>query len=83
VRTGNAARLLSDANLAGSVNAPVAEVSTAAASADQVEARLRLGASDGWRPGVTGRASVVLRHSNVWGALWWAVRRGVRSDILL
>ena len=83
VRTGNAARLLSDANLARSVKAPVAEVSTAAASADQVEARLRLGASDGWRPGVTGRASVVLRHSNVWGALWWAVRRGVRSDILL
>jgi hypothetical protein len=32
---------------------------------------------------MTGRARVRLRNSNVWGALWWQIRRGIRSDILL
>ena len=37
----------------------------------------------GWRPGMTGEASVTLRRSNVWGAVWWAIRQRVRTDILL
>jgi hypothetical protein len=32
---------------------------------------------------MTGEASVTLRRSNMWGALWWAIRRHVRTDILL
>jgi hypothetical protein len=39
--------------------------------------------SDRWRPGMTGEASVTVRQSNVWGSLWWAIRRRVRTDILL
>jgi multidrug resistance efflux pump len=36
-----------------------------------------------WRPGMTGEASITLRRSNLWGSLWWGVRRRVRTDILL
>ena len=53
------------------------------ARAGSVEARVRM-AGGGWlRPGMTGEASVTVRRSNVWGALWWGVRRRVRTDILL
>jgi putative peptide zinc metalloprotease protein len=48
-----------------------------------VEARVGLSADGRWRPGMTGEASVTLRRSNLWGALWWGVRRRVRTDILL
>jgi putative peptide zinc metalloprotease protein len=55
----------------------------AAGSGGSVQARIRM-AGGGWlRPGMTGEASVTLRRSNVWGALWWAIRRRVRTDILL
>jgi hypothetical protein len=55
----------------------------AAGTAGSVQARVRL-AGGGWlRPGMTGEASVTLRRSNMWGALWWAIRRHVRTDILL
>jgi hypothetical protein len=30
-----------------------------------------------------GEASVTLRSSNIWGALWWSIRRGIRTDLLL
>lgn len=62
----------------GSVSA-AAERDTAAA----VEARVRLPALDRWRPGMTGEASVTIRRSNLWGALFWGLRRRIRSDILL
>jgi hypothetical protein len=32
---------------------------------------------------MTGHAKITLRQSNLWGALWWEMRRGIRSDILL
>jgi hypothetical protein len=48
-----------------------------------MEGRVRLEAVPELRPGMTGEASVVLRDSNLWGALWWALRARVRSDILL
>jgi len=32
---------------------------------------------------LTGEASVTLRRSNMWGALWWGVRKRVRTDFLL
>jgi hypothetical protein len=83
IRPGNQARLLSDATLHGPSKARVSEVSAAATSPEQIEARLRIAASDSWRPGVTGRASITIRDSNLWGALWWAIRRAVRTDILL
>jgi putative peptide zinc metalloprotease protein len=48
-----------------------------------VEARSGLAAGSGWRPGMTGEASVTLRQSNLWGALVWAARRRLRTDLLL
>jgi hypothetical protein len=48
-----------------------------------MEGRVRLAATPDLRPGMTGEASVVLRDSNLWGALWWSLRGKIRSDILL
>ena len=41
------------------------------------------GTGDGLRPGVTGEAKIVVRHSNVFGAMLWAVRKRVRGDLFL
>jgi multidrug efflux pump subunit AcrA (membrane-fusion protein) len=83
VRPGDRVRLLSEATLANPVSGSIAAVSTAASRAETIEARLRLPGGEGWRPGMTGRSSITLRRSNAWGALWWNIRRGIRSDILL
>jgi putative peptide zinc metalloprotease protein len=83
VRAGQAARLVFHADgstLAGRVGG-VAQSS--AAGSGTVEARLGLRGGGRWRPGMTGEASVTVRRSNLWGALWWGVRRRVRTDILL
>ncbi len=82
IRPGSPARLLADATLGTPVSAVVTSVS-ATATPQAVEARLRLPALRTWRPGMTGRASVTVRNSNLWGALWWSIRRGIRSDIFL
>ena len=82
IRRGSRARLLLDATLDPPVSAVVASISEAA-TPRTVEARLLLPAVNGLRPGMTGRASVTVRDSNLWGALWWSIRRGIRSDILL
>jgi hypothetical protein len=82
IREGSRARLLPDATLDAPVSATVTSMS-ATATSETVEARVRLPARRGWRPGMTGRASITLRNSNLWGALWWSIRGGIRSDILL
>jgi hypothetical protein len=76
-------RLLSRATLESPLRTRVGTVSAAAGAPLALEARVRLPATDSWRPGMTGEASVTLRHSNLWGALWWGIRRGIRTDILL
>jgi hypothetical protein len=48
-----------------------------------VESRVRLAGSKALRPGMTGEARITLRESNVWGALWWAIRIRIRTDVLL
>jgi putative peptide zinc metalloprotease protein len=83
VKGGQPVRLLSSATLERPLRTRLSAVSVAANSPDGLEARVRLPADDSWRPGMTGEASITLRRSNVWGALWWSVRRGIRSDILL
>ena len=83
IRPGAPVRLLPDATLHQPGSGHVASVSTAAKGADAVEVRLRVPAAEGLLPGMTGRASVTLRNSNLWGALWWNIRRGVRTDIFL
>jgi hypothetical protein len=82
VRRGSPVNLLFEADRAVPVHDSVTAVSVAA-PASAPEARLRLPAAGGRRPGMTGHASVVVRRSNVWGVLWWRLRRGVRTDILL
>ncbi|HET6778893.1 MAG TPA: hypothetical protein VFH26_08380 [Gemmatimonadales bacterium] len=83
VRPGFAVDLLPDAQLDAEVGGSLMAVSVAADEARATEARLRIPATGGWRPGMTGRASITVRRSNVWGALWWRLRRAVRTDILL
>jgi hypothetical protein len=75
--------MLSLADVAHPVRGVVGSVSRSAVGRDDIEARVRLPAQPAWRPGAGGAASVVIRHSNIAGALWWAVRKRVRSDILL
>ena len=82
IQRGSPARLLADATLESPISATVTSIS-ASATPRTVEARLLLPAVSGLRPGMTGRASVTVRDSNLWGALWWSIRRGIRSDILL
>jgi hypothetical protein len=81
VRPGQRASLVSHADVAHPVRLEVAGI--AAAASDAVEARLRLPAGPAWRPGVTGEARITVRRSSLLGALWWALRRRVRSDVLL
>jgi putative peptide zinc metalloprotease protein len=83
VQGGQPVRLFSRATMQRPLRTRLSAVSVAASSPEGLEARVRLPAGDSWRPGMTGEASITLRRSNIWGALWWSVRRGIRSDILL
>ncbi len=82
VAPGQRVTLLSLADVAHPVRGAITSVSRTAATGD-VEARVHLPAGAAWRPGASGEASVVVRKSNLAGALWWAVRKRVRSDLLL
>ena len=83
VRAGQPVRLVFHAD-AASLSAQVTGVAPATtAAAGAVEARVGMHGSPRWRPGMTGEASVTLRRSNLWGSLWWGVRKRVRTDLLL
>lgn len=85
VRPGQTVRLIAHADPGIRLTARIASVSLAAAqpSPGSLEARVRTAAGAAWRPGMTGEASIQVRNSNLWGSLWWALRRRIRSDILL
>jgi putative peptide zinc metalloprotease protein len=83
VQVGQPVRLLAESNVKNEVRARLQQVSTVAGPGHSVEARVRLPADESWRAGVTGQASIRLRGSNLWGALWWRLRQQIRSDILL
>jgi len=82
-REGQPVRLVSHADPAVRLVAVVAGISEAAEPAGAVESRIRLPAAAALRPGMTGEASVTIDRSNAWGALWWALRRRIRTDLLL
>ena len=82
VRVGQTVRLLPDAS-SRSMAATLRQVSATADPSHSLEGRVRLAGAGFWRPGMTGRARITLQQSNLWGALWWGIRRTVRSDILL
>jgi putative peptide zinc metalloprotease protein len=85
VQPGLPVRLVAHADPGHRLDGAVEGVSLAAADSAgaAVESRVRLAASDALRPGMTGEASITLRRSNAWGALWWALRRRVRTDLFL
>jgi putative peptide zinc metalloprotease protein len=80
---GQRARLISHADPGFRVEATVSSVAASASPGGGVESRVRLSGSETLRPGMTGEARITLRQSNAWGALWWAVRSRIRTDILL
>lgn len=84
VRAGQPAAVFVRLGVGRALEARVASVAAAAAGPGRVEARIHFpSAAAGLRPGVTGEARIAVQRSNVWGALWWAVRKRVRSDLLL
>ncbi|HET8625183.1 MAG TPA: HlyD family efflux transporter periplasmic adaptor subunit, partial [Gemmatimonadales bacterium] len=83
VRPGQAVSLVAYADPAHPVRATVASVATVAGGGDRLEARIRAQAGGVWRAGSTGEASIRVRRTNVAGAVWWAVRKRLRSDLLL
>jgi multidrug efflux pump subunit AcrA (membrane-fusion protein) len=83
VQAGQPLRLIFHSN-GGRIATRVASVAPASTGdSGTVEVRVALAAGPQARAGMTGEASVTLRQSNVWGSLWWGVRRRIRSDILL
>jgi putative peptide zinc metalloprotease protein len=82
-REGQRARLIAHADPSLRIEAPVTGVAAAASPGGQVESRVRLEEAPALRPGMTGEARIRLRQSNVWGALWWAIRSRIRTDVLL
>jgi multidrug efflux pump subunit AcrA (membrane-fusion protein) len=82
-REGQPARLIAHADPAYQVEGTVASVGASASPGGGVESRVRLAGAGSLRPGMTGEASVTVRKTNAWGALWWAIRSRIRTDLLL
>jgi putative peptide zinc metalloprotease protein len=87
VHAGQIVHAISFADLGAPWTARVADVATSGVSRAPgqgvVEVRVRRAASDVWRPGAVGEASIELARSNVLGALWWNARQLLRVDLLL
>ena len=81
-RAGQPVRLVLEAG-SGALLTDTLDGVSEAAPGGGVEGRVRLAPGPMVRAGVTGEAFVTLRESNLWGQLWWAVRRRVRTDLLL
>jgi len=81
-RAGQPVRLVLEAG-SGALLTDTLDGVSEAAPGGGVEGRVRLARGPMVRAGVTGEAFVTLRESNLWGQLWWAVRRRVRTDLLL
>jgi len=87
VRPGQPVAVIAYADVSHTLQGRVASVAAAAAGQagdGQLEARVLVPRTAGaWRAGATGEAKITLRRSNLIGALVWAVRKRVRSDLLL
>jgi hypothetical protein len=79
---GQTVNLVSHADPAHPVHATVLSVARVGGG-DRLEARIRIATGGAWLPGTTGEASIRIRRSTVAGALWWGVRKRLRSDLLL
>jgi putative peptide zinc metalloprotease protein len=83
VSPGQTTSVISHADPAHPFLSRIVSVAPVAGAADLLEARIRVPAGGVWRPGATGEASVRLHRSTVAGALWWGVRKRLRTDLLL
>jgi putative peptide zinc metalloprotease protein len=82
-RVGQRTRLIAHADPGVRLDATLASVAPSASPDGMVESRVPLVRTETLRPGMTGEASIRLRESNLWGALWWAIRSRIRTDVLL
>jgi putative peptide zinc metalloprotease protein len=82
-REGQRARLITYADPGLRLEAAVSSVAASASPGGMVESRVWLPGDEALRPGMTGEAKITLRQSTAWGALWWAVRSRIRTDLLL
>jgi putative peptide zinc metalloprotease protein len=82
-REGQRVKLIAHADPGTRLDASLASVAPSASPDGMVETRVRLVGAEALRPGMTGEARITLRESNVWGALWWAIRSRIRTDVLL
>ena len=91
VRPGQAAAVISLSDLAVPLVTTVGTVAEAGRTLavgntpprTTLEARIRVPKSAAWRSGVTGHASIAIERTNLFGAIWWNVRKRLRSDILM
>jgi hypothetical protein len=82
-RTGQPVRLIAHADRSFRLEAAVASVAVSASPGGGVESRVRLAGAEALRPGMTGEARITIRESTIWGALWWGIRRRIRTEVLL
>jgi hypothetical protein len=82
-REGQAVRLIAHADPGSRVEGTVGSVATSASAGGVVESRVQLPDLPSLRPGMTGEARITIRRSTAWGALWWAIRSRIRTDVLL
>ena len=82
-RAGQRVRLIAHADPAFRLEAAVAGVAVSASPGGGVESRVHVAGARALRPGMTGEASITVRRGTAWGALWWAIRRRIRTDVLL
>jgi putative peptide zinc metalloprotease protein len=82
-REGQRVRLIAHADPGFRMEAVVSSVAASASPGGMVESRVRLAGAEALRPGMTGEARITLRRTTAWGALWWAIRSRIRTDVLL
>ena len=82
-RVGQRVRLIAHADPAFRLEAALAGVAVSASPGGGMESRVRVAGAEALRPGMTGEASITVRRSTAWGALWWAIRSRIRTDLLL
>jgi len=86
VRAGQSVKLVTYADPASHVVTTIDAVSPAArglVGAGTIEARVSVPMDGAWRDAATGEAKVEIQRASLLGAVWWAIRKGVRGDILL
>ena len=83
VRPGQRVRVVSHADPALRLETTVGSVAEAASADGTIESRVPLPLRPGLRAGMTGSARIQLREATIWGALWWALRSRLRTDLLL